>query len=864
MPSLKLFILLIHFGLYNLLCGPLASQRYSCTGESLIATHVGSSTHISRPLYIPFSTPFLSPIASYANIQLDAIGFNSSDHFLYGVKMESNEIIRLKRNNQTELVGNYLSSDTIYSNAGDCHPNGQFLIHDYRLNEILVFEVEDEFSYVRAIDLYWDPEADVEGDFQIRLFDLVIDPFNPSYAYSYQSVGKDLSLGPESTQGSILQINIDYDDLELGKVTPISQTDTDRIKHIGGLMFSPLGQLTAYGTAEEGLNAEQEQFYGINIFSGETVDLNINNIGSDISDGCSCPYSLSFTCLVPDDGMYCNDDVKKVFLTISNNGLLPLENITLRDTMPEGMIIENISDNIDGVIEEGTGIGSDMLVIKNFNIAARSELEITIWLRSVDAPVGNTYYQAFLYDLPPKYGEVYASDNVWTVGEQGDPSLFVVTPRRLDDVQWEVISPTDCLEADDGQIIVSSPQFFEGTEYEIKILNRIGYAEYTYEVTIDENSAFTLDSLYPGNYQLFQLRSLKDNCSLAVKDTLIYLEAPNDLLQLTIESNSPICFGDDIQLQSQLEPEGGLRWTGPDLYGSEDINPIIEDATLINSGEYTVLATYGYCSQTRNLDVEVKEEIDASIEGKTEYCQRDTLSLAAIAGGEQLSYRWSGPSTSEAVDSILNIVDITDIHDGTYQVIIDNTACQDTASWDVLVLPTPTLTLDSELYSEFCDPVYLTPEVSGDNNVTYQWQPATGLSCSDCLEPELRYVVQPRYQLNVENQYMCSDSAEIDIQLNTERMAYAPNVFSVNGQKENDRFTLYPGCVTQDILLLKIFDRWGNMVYDQGLNGDTNTLSFWDGQLNGIRLSSGVYTWIAELRLIDGTKRELSGSITFL
>ncbi len=842
----------------------LDAQRFPCTGESLVATHVGPSTFISRPLYIPFSTPFLSPIASYQNIKLDALGFNSADHYIYGVKIDSNEIIRLKKDNSFDLVGSLDQLDTIDSYAGDCNIDGQFLVLDNELNQILVLDVIEDFNLNQTIDLFWDPVAGIDGDFETSLFDFAIDPYNPNVAYSYQGAADDDSLLPVATRGYILQININLQDPEVGKVTPLTSLDQSRIKHIGSLMFSPFGQLSAYGTAQDGLNPEQDRFYGIDTFSGEVADLNINNTGSDSSDGCSCPYSFSFTCIVPDDGMFCNDDVKKVFLKIRNNGVYALENITLRDTLPEGMIIDNISDNFNGTLEEGSGIGTDLLVINNLNIDARSELEITIWIRSVDAPVGNTYYQAFLYDLPDKYGEVYPSDNVWTVGVQGDPSLFVVTPRRLDDVTWEVVSPTDCLDADDGKIIVSSPQFFKDTEYEIKILNRIGYDEFTYQVSIDEENSFTLDSLYPGNYQLFQVRSLQDNCSLAVKDTLIYLEAPNDLLSLDVESNSPLCNGDDIRMQSQLSPGGGLRWTGPNLYGSEDVNPIIENASTVNSGEYKVEATYGYCSQTRFLVVDVKEKLDASILGDTDYCERDTLALHANAGGDSLLYKWSGPNVGLSIDSLLMIGNVSEVDQGLYQVIVDNTACQDTAVLNINILPTPSLIMERQLISDFCDPVRLLPQVNGDPDVVYRWQPSDGLSCDDCLQPQIEYMVQANYELVIENPYGCTDSADVDIILNEDRIAYAPNVFAYNGQKENDRFTLYPGCIIHEILYLKIYDRWGNKVFDQGLNYDIDTPSFWDGKLNGIKLPSGVYTWVAELGLIDGSRREISGSITLL
>ncbi len=88
-----------------------------------------------------------------------------------------------------------------------------------------------------------------------------------------------------------------------------------------------------------------------------------------------------------------------------------------------------------------------------------------------------------------------------------------------------------------------------------------------------------------------------------------------------------------------------------------------------------------------------------------------------------------------------------------------------------------------------------------------------------------------------------------------------PNIIKLSGSDANKKFKiLQSDCVLSS--KLKIFDRWGNLVYL------TEDLSPWDGKFNGEDVNQGVYVFILEYEFIDfrGNKanRKLSGDITVL
>ena len=801
----------------------------------------------------------MSPFISYPG-RFDALGFNSKDNYIYGAQLNSNNIVRLKLNNRFDTVGVVTIVDSLKTNAGDCTPDGFYILHEQSLNQLLVFDVVDDFQLVRQIDLFWDPSSSNSGPFETRIFDFAIDPNNPNVAYTHQGTFDHEDLQPSATRGYMLSININFNDPNLGMVTPISSVP---VSHFGALLFNPFSNLYGFGSYEQELIPEQEVFYGINPFSGTAIP-EINYLGAEFSDGCSCPFSFTFSNVPPPEGFYCSGDKRKFIFTINNNSFNPIENIRLVDTFPEGMVVENVTNPNNINFGTVTGLGTRFLEITNLTIPAKTRLELDVYVRSVDIEVGNWENQAFLVDLPERFDGVLGSDNVFTSGVSGDPSVFFVTPLELLDVEWEAISPTDCLEANDGQIRITSPIFFPGESYDVSVRNKVGWDEFSYQVVADQDSSVLLDALQPGDYQVFQLKSTQDNCSLAIKDTTIILEAPNEQLVLTVDTNAPVCEGETLNLFSSVDPGGQVEWRGPNLFGSEDINPVIENALPENGGEYKVVAEYGFCEQEKFIDADVRPLIDAFLMGDTEYCERDPLVINAEGKGDSLMYHWSGPDNLFFKDSTLIISSITPEQEGTYEVIIDNGACTDTANIDIDVLPTPTLVLPESIKTDFCEPVILMPEITGDKNVSYSWSPGEGLSCDDCLNPELDFIVQSDYKLVIENSFLCKDSSSIQIILDKEKLVHAPNVFVADASSNNDRFKIYPGCVIERIQRFEIFDRSGSKVFSNDLGLVPGEVNAWDGFINNRVGVSGVYVWAIEVLLVDGTVERLIGDITLL
>jgi gliding motility-associated-like protein len=93
---------------------------------------------------------------------------------------------------------------------------------------------------------------------------------------------------------------------------------------------------------------------------------------------------------------------------------------------------------------------------------------------------------------------------------------------------------------------------------------------------------------------------------------------------------------------------------------------------------------------------------------------------------------------------------------------------------------------------------------------------------------------------------------------------YFPNVFKPeNPDYDNGYFTGYSGPAASQITLLRVYDRWGSLVFENR-DFDLNQPNFgWDGTARGQKVD-GVFAWYALVRFIDGQELQYEGDVTVL
>jgi len=198
-----------------------------------------------------------------------------------------------------------------------------------------------------------------------------------------------------------------------------------------------------------------------------------------------------------------------------------------------------------------------------------------------------------------------------------------------------------------------------------------------------------------------------------------------------------------------------------------------------------------------------------------------------------------------------------------YLRVRDAYGCEADVTVDLQLPFTPTVTLPALTIIELGDSILLQPELNqpAANIVQWQWSPGEWLDCTDCPTPEAKPQRRIFYTLKIKDINGCSAEAKTEIRVNRRRNLYTPNIFSPNGDGENDRFMIF-GKGAVEVRELRVFDRWGNQLYfDQHLPLNDQTKG-WDGTFRGDPVNPAVFIWHAIIEFVDGAVESYSGDVT--
>jgi gliding motility-associated-like protein len=139
-------------------------------------------------------------------------------------------------------------------------------------------------------------------------------------------------------------------------------------------------------------------------------------------------------------------------------------------------------------------------------------------------------------------------------------------------------------------------------------------------------------------------------------------------------------------------------------------------------------------------------------------------------------------------------------------------------------------------------------------------------SCQNCSMLELIPLNSTEYQVNVIDTITgCSDTDIVWVYISKDRKVFIPNAFSPDGNGLNDYLTIFADDASvRSITSFKVFNRWGNLVFEkEGLLPNIETEG-WNGYLNNKKMQSGVYIYIAEIEFIDGETETFKGDVTLM
>ena len=146
-----------------------------------------------------------------------------------------------------------------------------------------------------------------------------------------------------------------------------------------------------------------------------------------------------------------------------------------------------------------------------------------------------------------------------------------------------------------------------------------------------------------------------------------------------------------------------------------------------------------------------------------------------------------------------------------------------------------------------------------------EWNGNGEFSCATCLFTNFIPYSSQDVTLKVMDVNGCAMSDTVSIIINGEPEVYLPNVFSPNGDRNNDEFIIqYYGESVLSIESFEVYDRWGGLIHSLYSLEPKAGMVLWDGYSTNEKLNLGLYTYVLNVKYITGEIEKYLGTITIL
>jgi gliding motility-associated-like protein len=367
-------------------------------------------------------------------------------------------------------------------------------------------------------------------------------------------------------------------------------------------------------------------------------------------------------------------------------------------------------------------------------------------------------------------------------------------------------------------------------------------------------STNTNPSVYYPNAGSFPIVLSAENAN-GCKDTLHTEIIIHDLPKISGGPDTTICLGD----AAQLIGSGGIsyKWSPPnELTCTDCTTPMASPKTTFT---YTVIGTdANRCSDTDAVTVYIKTKTDSDVDPGGEICDGEAFLLRAYGA---TSYVWT-PASSLNEN---NIAEPTAQPNQTtkYMVVAREGSCiPDTGYVNVTVFPRPTITASGSTTIIAGGEAQL--QSSGERIDRFQWSHSNTLNCDDCPSPLAKPTRTTNYTVTAYTDHGCQDSSHVTITVLCDNsQLFIPNTFTPNGDGQNDKF--FPrGVGIDQVTIFRVFNRWGEVVYERNGIQLNDELTGWDGTFKGQQLSPDVFVYIVEAKCDNGDILKWKGDVSLV
>lgn len=365
----------------------------------------------------------------------------------------------------------------------------------------------------------------------------------------------------------------------------------------------------------------------------------------------------------------------------------------------------------------------------------------------------------------------------------------------------------------------------------------------------------------PGTYTV-QLRVTDSVCLLTDTNQITITVLPD--IQLAVSNDTILCSPLPLTFTANSSGTADYFVWSSNLQFTDTLNPTVADSVIsVTPGAtttYYVRAGNAYCSKIDSVTVFF---IGGSLEitGNDSICLNEPTTLTALiqVPGITFNYTWSPTNILTPTPQQNVVIANPPASQWVYVDASGSNGCFDRDSIFV------TVGSISGAVTAQANPEYIVP--GGSSTLTalpagysYVWFPQAGLSnpysqiTQATPEQTMTYIVSV-------TDGICTKSASVKVNVLEvvcdRTYVYVPNAFSPNGDLEND--VLYVRSAIATKILFRVFDRWGEMVFET-----TDQNIGWDGTFRDKLLKPDTYDYYLEATCVQGEQKIIKGNVTLI
>lgn len=281
-----------------------------------------------------------------------------------------------------------------------------------------------------------------------------------------------------------------------------------------------------------------------------------------------------------------------------------------------------------------------------------------------------------------------------------------------------------------------------------------------------------------------------------------------------------------------------------------------------------VVETASGCIDTATLETPVKlvNSPRIGIVGDSIICVNEKIHHRGTLEEEDSSVRWSwdfpnGKNEKSQKPPMQQYKEAGNFFVKT--IAVNGSGCADTAIKNIYVHPNPKVTLPPSVATTVGTPVLL-PGKYTPKPVSYLWTPDSSLSCNNCPQPTASPRFNTKYTVTIVDSNGCKHKEEIQVNVLCQGVTvFLPNTFSPNGDGSNDIFYVR-GRGLDRVKSLRIFSRWGQIVFEQKDFPVNSIQHGWDGKMQGQKPHPDVYVYQVEVYCDNGQLINLAGNVALI